>query len=61
MILDMQNIYIKFSNNVHKIDKKCNEIPIYILRLEQKFYISNKKRKQIAFFPSKIDCKSQIL
>ena len=50
MILDMQNIYIKYLNQTNKTDKKYDEILIYILKLEQTFYINNKKKEQTVFF-----------
>lgn len=45
MILDMRNICIEYLDQTNKIDKKYNKIYIYILKLEQELYISNKKRE----------------
>ena len=45
MILDMRSIYIKYLNKINKADKKCDEIRICTLGLEQELYISNKERK----------------
>ena len=50
MILDMQSIYSEYLNKANKVDKKHDEICIYALKLEQKLYISNKKREQTVFF-----------
>lgn len=50
MILDMQSSYIEYLAQVNKTNKKHNKICTYILRLEQEFYISNKKRKQAVSF-----------
>ena len=46
MILDMQSIYTKYLNKANKADKKCDDIHIRTLRLEQELYISNEERKQ---------------
>lgn len=41
---------MQYLDSVNKAYKKCNKIPIYILGLEQKFYISNKKNNRQFFF-----------
>lgn len=45
MILNMQNIYTKYLHKANKVDKKYDEIYTYMLELEQKLHISNKKRE----------------
>lgn len=35
---------MQYLDSVNKADRKCNKIRIYILGLEQKFYISNKEK-----------------
>lgn len=46
----MWSIYIKYLNQTSKIYKKRNEIYICRLELEQKLYITNKKREKADFF-----------
>ena len=46
MILNMQSIYGKYLNKANKTNIKHDEICISVLEVEQKFYISNKKREQ---------------
>lgn len=45
IIFDMQNNYTKYLDQINKVDKKRNKIRICALKLEQKLYISNKKRE----------------
>ena len=60
MILNIQNIYIKYLDQVKKVYKKCNKIYICTLKLEQKLYTSNKKLKKVVFLLA-IDFKNQII
>ena len=46
IMLDMRYIYTKYLNEANKTDKKCDEIYICALGLEQELYISNKEREQ---------------
>lgn len=49
IILDMQNVYIKYLNHANKVNKKCDEIYTCTLKLEQKLHISNKEKEQAVF------------
>ncbi len=49
MILDMQNIYIKYFDQTNKAHEEYNKIRICILWLEQELYISTEEREQAVF------------
>lgn len=46
----MQSIYIKYLNQANKVNKQRDQICTFVLGLEQDFYISNYKRKQVVTF-----------
>ena len=46
----MWNIYIKYLNKANKANKKCDEIHICTLGLEQKLYINNEEKEQAVYF-----------
>ena len=46
MILDMRSIYTEYLDQANEADKKCDEIRICALGLQQELHISNDKKEQ---------------